>query len=137
MSASNGVSLVIPVEGGMLRPSMVQQRAMDAYLSTREGKAVTVKFTRPTSTRSLNQNRYYWGVVLTIIAESTGHTTEEVHDAVKELFLPRKFVTLGNNEVEVAKSTTELTTDEFNLYLERIRTWAETELSIRIPNPNE
>lgn len=137
MSASSGVSLTIPVERGMLRPTMQQQRAMDAFLQTREGLAVAVKFSRPFSTRSKSQNSYLWGVVYTLIAESTGHTTEEVHDACKEMFLPRKFITIGNHEVQAAKSTTELTTEEFEKYLQQVRAWADTELGIRTPLPNE
>ena len=137
MSSASGISLTIPVENGMLRPTMQQQRTMDTFLATREGKAVAVKFSRPVSTRSNSQNSYMWGVVLTLIAESTGHTTEEIHDILKSMFLPRKFITLGNREVETRKSTTELDTTEFEQYLERIRAWASSELSIRIPLPNE
>ena len=51
MSSASGISLVIPVMDGKLNPSMHQQQTIDAYLQTREGKAVTVKFSRPTSTR--------------------------------------------------------------------------------------
>ena len=137
MSSTRGISLVIPVEGGMMRPSLQQQNTMETYLRTREGKAVAVKFSRPTSTRSLSQNSYYWGVILTYIAESTGHTTEEIHVALKQLFLPRQFVKLGSKEIETTKSTTDLDTLEFENYLERVRVWANTELGITIPLPNE
>jgi len=129
--------MLIPVTNGWIAPSPAQHALIRNYLQTREGKAVAVKFTRPVSTRSKSQNAYLWGVVYTTVAESTGHTTEEVHDACKELFLPRRFVQLGTNEVEVAKSTTQLSTDEFEKYLTQLRAWAETELNIRIPLPNE
>lgn len=132
-----GFSMVIPVVRGWINPSPAQSQIIRNFLETREGRAVAVKFSRPVSTRSKSQNSYLWGVVYTLIAESTGHTTEEVHQAIKELFLPRRFVRLGNNEVQTAKSTADLTTTEFELYLQQIRTWAETELSIRIPLPNQ
>lgn len=137
MSTATGMSMIIPVQDGWIRPSPAQNQIIRNYLQTREGKAVAVKFSRPMSTRSKSANAYYWGVCLTLIAESTGHTTEEVHQAVKELFLPRRFVRLGHNEIEVAKSTTELMTDEFEKYLTQLRAWAETELNITIPLPNE
>lgn len=137
MSASNGVSLVIPVINGMMRPTLQQQQTMETFLQTREGRAVAVKFSRPVSQRSKSQNAYYWSVPLALIAESTGHTTEEVHDVLKAMFLPRKFVQLGAHEIETVKSTAELDTIEFETYLERIRAWASTELGIIIPNPNE
>lgn len=134
---SSGLSLLIPVERGWINPSPAQHQLIRNYLQTREGKAVQVKLSRPMSTRSKSANAYYWGVCLTLLAESTGHTTEEVHDAVKELFLPRQFIQLGSHEVEIAKSTTRLTTDEFEKYLTQLRAWAETELNITIPLPNE
>lgn len=137
MATATGMSMVIPVQDGWIRPSPAQNQLIRNYLESREGKAVAVKFSRPFSNRSKSQNAYYWSVPLTILAESTGHTTEEVHDAVKEMFLPRKFVKLGNHEVQTHKSTTELDTDEFEKYLEQIRAWASTELGITIPLPNE
>ncbi len=36
----------------------------------------------------------------------------------------------------VAKSTTELSTDEFVIYLENVRNWAVESLDIDIPDPN-
>lgn len=137
MSSAAGITLVIPVQSGRLNPSLAQQQAMDTYLQTREGKAVSVKFCRPTNSRSQEQNRYLWGVCYTMLAAETGHSTEELHTALKEILLPRKFITLGNREVEVTKSTADLNTTEFEHYLERLRVWAQTELGIRIPLPNE
>ena len=137
MSVATGFSMVIPVQDGWIRPSPAQNQLIRNFLQTREGKAVAVKFSRPFSTRSKSQNSYLWGVVYTLIAESTGHTTEEVHDACKEMFLPRKFINIGNHEVQTSKSTTELTTDEFEKYLQQVRAWADTGLGIRIPLPNE
>ena len=89
---------------------------------------------RPTTSRSLRQNRFYWGAVIGAIAESTGNSPEDLHLVLKEMFLPRKFITLGSKEVEVKKSTADLTTEEFTLYLEAVRAWAATELGITMPD---
>ena len=137
MSSTAGITLIVPVQNGRLNPSLAQQQAMDTYLQTREGREVAVKLTRPTNQRSLNQNRFYWGTALRIIADFTGHTPEEIHYALKTILLPRRFIMLAGREVEVGKTTTDLSTTEFEAYLERLRAWASSELGIEIPTPNE
>ena len=131
---NNGVTLTIPVKDGRLDPSPVQQSMMDRFLATREGKAVEVKIVRPVDTRSQRQNRYYWGAVLTTIAESTGNSTEDLHEHFKAVFLPRRFVVLNGKETEVAKTTTKLSTDEFSKYLEQLAAFAASELGITLPD---
>jgi len=127
----------IAVFGKHLIPTDTQKAVLDEFLAKFEGKAVTVEISKPASTRSLRQNSYYWGVVLTIIAQETGHSTEEIHLAVKDMFLPRKFLKLGSRETEIRKTTTDLTPTEFSLYIEQVRAWASQELKCSIPSPNE
>ena len=83
-------------------------------------------------TRSDRQNRYMWAVVYKTIGDSLGYTPEEVHQIFGEMFLSyqkdfKKFV----------RSTTSLKTDEMENYLEQVRRFAATELSINVPLPNE
>lgn len=132
--SANGVSLVVPVEFGKLNPTAFQQEIINRYLSTRNGKAVELKLARPVDTRSQRQNRFYWGVVLTTIADATGNTTEDLHEHFKAVFLPRRFVTLAGKETEVAKTTTKLSTDEFSKYLQQIAAFAASELGITLPD---
>jgi len=87
--------------------------------------------------RSLKQNSYLWGVVYTMIAAETGHTTEELHEFFKMLLLDRKFMQVGKEEFMIPKSTTTLSTEEFSKYVEQVRAFAGTELGITIPDPNE
>ena len=86
--------------------------------------------------RSTNQNSYMWGVVYQIMAEETGHTTEEIHDCCKSMFLPRSLF-LGDQEINTSKSTTILTTAELEDYLRRVRIFAQEQLNCFIPLPNE
>lgn len=120
-----------------MQPTETQRENIAAFLSQFDGRAVTVEIAKPASARSLRQNAYYWGVVLTYIAQETGHSTEELHIAMKDLFLPRKFLALGKSEVEIRKTTTDLTQTEFAKYLEQIRAWAAQELNLNIPSPND
>ena len=87
--------------------------------------------------RSLKENSYLWGIVYSEIASETGHSSEDIHTAMKDMFLPKVFVTIGDNEYEVRKSTTDLTTSEMEDYLMRIRAFAAQELNLGIPLPNE
>lgn len=82
--------------------------------------------------RSLNQNRYYFGVVLLILSDHFGYTTDELHQICAGTFLRYE-----NKGKEFIKSTTKLDTKEFERYLEQIRMWALNEHQIIIPLPNE
>lgn len=134
--ASRELTLTIAVRAGKLLPTFQHKQAIAGYLQSREGKDVILRLGKPVKVRSNNQNRYYHGVVVKILSDDTGHTTEEMHEILKAKFLGRKFVTIGSVEVEVTKSTTDCTTEEFEHYLEQIRAFAATNLGIRIPLPN-
>lgn len=122
---------------GILYVSPAQQKIMDAYLKNHDGDYIRMEYSQPVKGRSSNQNKYYWGVIMTMIAAETGHTTEEIHEYCKAKFLPRIFLKIGNEEQELTKSTTTLSTMDMEDYHERIRSFAATELNITIPLPNE
>lgn len=82
--------------------------------------------------RSLNQNRYYWGVVIKVISDHTGYTSDETHQE-----LARMFLKYDNNGKTFVHSTTKLNTFDFEQYLEKCRNWALNEMSLDIPLPNE
>lgn len=95
--------------------------------------------------RSLPQNAYYWGVVCDMVKEGLRDagfqdisTTDDAHEVMKGLFLKREIISLETGEVLTgSKSTTTLTTLEFNTYIEKIQQWAAEYLGISIPSPNE
>ena len=86
--------------------------------------------------RSHAQNAYLWHVY-TVIATHTGHSTEEIHQAMKYRFLPRHFVTVDGQESPVTKSTTRLTVAEFSDYVRRVESFAQQELGIELPGRSE
>lgn len=88
-----------------------------------------------------NQNGYYWGVVLAILGDEMGITDDEVHDMMRMKFL-KIGKEVNGRRYETARSTADLTTVEFEQYLQEIRTWAGTpgeisEEGVMIPLPNE
>jgi hypothetical protein len=90
--------------------------------------------------RSLPENRYYWGVLLKILSDYTGHTEEEMHEVCRSLFL-NETITLETKEgislKQIPRSSKELNTVEFEIYLAEIRQWASRDLGCYIPLPNE
>lgn len=90
------------------------------------------EFEQP-NTRSSAANRYYWGVVLAILAKQLGYTAEELHEAMKAKFRGREDITTG---LVIARST-KTNSDDFWLYVEQVRTWSHQFLGVYIPEPNE
>lgn len=91
--------------------------------------------------RSNNQNAYYWGVIIELLSEHTGFERDEMHEVLKHKFLrytvwiPKKE---GVKEQSIiAKSTTKLTTKQFEEYQGQIRQWASSDLGLFLPEPHE
>lgn len=83
--------------------------------------------------RSKQQNNYYWGVVIEILANEFGYTKDEMHDTIKFIFMREE---IPGKPIHV-KSTTELDTKETEELYEKIRIWSATNYGIYIPLPNE
>lgn len=96
------------------------------------GKHVVVYIGKPTKDRTLPQNSYLWGVPYKIIAEETGSDVDSVHYEMVGMFLRESGGTIPR-----IKSTTKLSTIEFNEYVDRIIRWAAEFLGLYIPLPNE
>jgi len=112
-----------------------------------EGQYVEISISSVKRERSLSQNSYYWGVVLPMITEEVagkeqGRVDEEivqqVHEEMKIRFLSFEVESLvDKSKLTFTKATKELSTSEFESYLEQIRRFAKNELGINIPLPNE
>jgi hypothetical protein len=93
--------------------------------------------------RSVNQNAYYWAVVVPLVREGlyeVGYKLDnaDTHEYLKETFLRGQKTNENTGEVKyINRSTASLKTVEFNEYFEKIIQWAAEYLSIKIPYPNE
>ncbi len=106
-----------------------------AYLKSLPNGDYIIAIDKQESFRSIDQNSYYWGVVVEVFSKYTGHSAIEMHEIFKAKFhLTTKQV--GNEIIEYSESTTLMTTAEFKHYIDNIRAWA-MELSLYIPEPNE
>lgn len=120
------------VEKGKFVPDDVKTFKMAFYVL--EGKEAEITLAKRQKSRSGNQNRYYWGVVVSLLSEYIGEYNEdETHEAMKMQFLKVHHEKLP----DTCKSTANLTTAEFEDYIEKIRIWAGSFLGFYIPTPNE
>lgn len=123
-------------DAGKLRMSEASRAEMDRYLGTLKGKLVEISVKEFRRTRSSQSNRYYWGVVVPIIAEHLGYTSDEMHEALKYKFL-RLEAECAATDLPKIRSTATLDVKEFGTYLENVITWAGSEFGLNIPSPNE
>lgn len=105
------------------------------------GEVVEVIIRKRRSKRSDKQNRYYWGQILELLSERTGHTPDELHEYCKARFIPKRLAICDGNGVViddrvVGGSTTKLNREEMADYCEDIRRWAAEDLSLVIPDPD-
>lgn len=111
-----------------------------------EGKTVRVRLRVSVvrRSRSLPQNRYYWGVVVEAcrigMEEQWGVDVdpEDAHATLKRECNGRDLVNEDTGEVvRVGQSTASMQTLDFEDYLDRCRKWIEEWFGVRVPLPNE
>ena len=94
---------------------------------------LTLSFKKPT--RSEAQLRYYW-VIVGLIADYNGNTTEELHDALMRLKFGTKQIKVGKQIVEVRRSISKQAKMSKTDCIELIEFARETafDLNINIPS---
>jgi RNA-binding protein YhbY len=131
---------ILHIEQGIVsNKSAVRQK----FSALKDGKYL-VKIDR-FKKRSLPQNAYYHGVVVPMVKrglQEAGYnevrTNEDAHEIMKHLFLKKEMRSEKNDDaIIIACSTTELSTTEFNAFLEQVWQWGAEYLCIQIPQPNE
>lgn len=88
-----------------------------------EGTKVTLEVHTRKAKRTEQQNRYYWGVYLPLIARETGEgDLDALHELFKGKFLSKGVVEVLGQKVRKKKSTTELGVGEFCEFIINIET---------------
>jgi hypothetical protein len=129
-------------EGDILSGKLVFQNQTKAaivrWLRTfKTGTHVDCTIRKHHSKRSNEQNKYYWGVVISILSNHFGYDPEEMHTEMKLMFnpIPSKI----DPARSIGGSTTKLSTVEFfsdeQSYVERICRWAAEQHGVYIPPP--
>ena len=93
--------------------------------------------------RSLEQNAYYWGVVIPMVKEGLNdlgwqYDAEDTHEYLKEQYLRVEELNEKTGELRIRTgSTKKITTTRFMEYIADIQQFASEELQTYIPDPNE
>jgi len=87
-------------------------------------------------TRRARANRYYWGVVLKMMAVEMQQSADDIHEIEKMRHNSKLvFDPASGEEVKVAQSTAKLKVQEFSDYLERVMLDGSEYLGIVFPEP--
>lgn len=110
------------------------------------GKDVVITFSKHKKSRSNNQNRFYWGVVLPLVQkgllDATGElrSNDNIHYKILlPLFAPtNEIVNVDSGEcINERLTSSEMTTTQFCEYILEVQKWGAEFLGIDIPSPNE
>jgi len=84
----------------------------------RLGETVSLYVSSRRPKRSLQQNRYYWGVYLPLVAQQTGEPDlERLHKLFSGKFLTESIVEVLGEKVRMVKSTASLSKNDFSEYI--------------------
>jgi len=117
-------------------PSVAAFLKSNARSVWERGKFLRIIITEEESKRTSEANRFYWGVVLTQIADNAWlngrqYSKDVWHEYLAQSYLPKEEMVLPDGEIiQRRKSTTELTVAEFAEYIEKCRAYAAVELGI-------
>lgn len=134
--ADNLIQHIGVMTDGKFRPDNVKMFLDETRALNGKRVAVIFRKFREYKQRSLEENNYYWGVIVKMLADETGNDPETIHEVIKYKFLVKEFELKGRKFTGAA-STAGLSTIEFEDLCSRIRMWASAELSIYLPSPNE
>lgn len=130
------------VTGGKLTGKVSKEIA--AAILHFDGRTVEITISKAKKTRSYEQNRYYWGVVVAMVRNGLYEagwgslSLIDVHELLVERFLLNEIVNEKTGEVMHKRgSTTQLSTSGMMDYLAEITAWSSEYLGISIPQPNE
>lgn len=120
-----------------------QRNTFNKDLSCFKGKDVIITVENKTKRRSLEQNKYYWGVIIPLVKQGlldNGYrvTTESTHEYLKSNFSIIELVNEHNGEIlKSIGNTSNMTTVEMMDYFAKIMQWSAEYLNVIIPEPNQ
>lgn len=111
-----------------------QPERWTGVLARHSGRRVEVTVRSERRVRSMQQNRYYWSVVVPIFGEWTGEEKDDAHETLKTLHLMTDVILPTGELVRKPGSSRALSTGEFQAYVERVCTWLALQ-GVYVPPP--
>lgn len=137
----NSITINTKVVNGVLKQN--RTRIQDAVKSF-EGKEITIIIKRKRKTRSNEQNRYYWGLLIPLMVDAVKvewgeiWSNEKAHEFFKMHFLYYEKLNEETGQIiKLPKSTTENTTVEMEEYHSQIREFLVEWFNVTAPLPGE
>lgn len=131
-------STIVTITNGLIEN---KQSVRELFNELKDGRYLVEVNTA--NKRTNPQNRYYHGLVVPMVQKGIEDLGTEISIAETHEFLKARFnsIEVVNKEtgevVAIPKSTSKLTTVQFNEYKEKIQRFASEFLGIYIPDPNE
>ena len=126
------------------KPVLKEKERLTDFISKNKGKRFVVTFETEKKYRTSSQNSYYWGVVIQEILEGlrgvgydvipgSRQDAEAVHEMLKGMFVEnREIVNEEGIVIELPKSTSSMSKEEFARYIDQVARWASEFLGIVI-----
>ena len=108
------------------------------------GSDVVITIDKVKKKRSNNQNRFYWGCLIPLMQLGAKDTwgeswsVDKAHKHLSKLFVFHESINQKTGEItQTPKSTTELTTTDWEVYVTEIRIYLLENFDIEAPEPNQ
>lgn len=119
-------------------------RTISEFFRTASNGSYMLTITKQRRGRTHNQNDWLWGCVYPILLDGLLDagweftSVEQVHEFFKKQMAQDKVVNYSTGEiVEIPRSTATMDTQQFSMYVEALRAYAEEFLNVTIPEPNK
>jgi hypothetical protein len=135
------VELTTSIHNGLFKRN--RNIVLDAIKSF-NGCDVVITIDKPKKKRSNNQNAFYWGCLVPLMQSGAKDlwgevwSTDKAHKHLSSKFVFHESVNTQTGEItQTPKSTTELTTTGWEVYMTEIRIYLLQDFDIDAPEPNQ
>lgn len=120
------------IDGKIVVEDLYRKIQWENRLRQFEGMEIEYSIKKRSKPRSMQQNKYYWAVVIPLISEETGMTAEDVHEALKW-----KFLRIKGEYLDKSRGISDLSSEEATQFIKEVELWAIEFLGINgFPDPN-
>lgn len=124
---------------------IVELDTFKKFLSQRVGDLITLDLEKVYSKRTPQENKYYHGVVIPILADYWWYDIriKEEIEAVKDILYEEHLTSRirlsrdKRRKFSITRRSSDLNTKEFEKFMEDVRIWARLKFNVIIPEPNE